>query len=123
MNMGFLTVLAERWHSETWTVLLPMGEMAVTLEDVYRILQIPIDGELVPYDQDRDSDALRRVFQDPGLEMRDRHLAWDTMIATRLALLTVLVGVISGFLHPDRATRGLVVVWGRSEERRMRYYS
>lgn len=69
-NMDLLTALAERWHSETCTFHLPMGEMTVTLEDVYRILHIPIDGELIPYDRDGDREALRRVFQDPGLEMR-----------------------------------------------------
>ncbi|GLJ17130.1 hypothetical protein SUGI_0296410 [Cryptomeria japonica] len=42
-NMGLLTALVERWHSETCTFHLPMGEMIVTLEDVYRILQIPGD--------------------------------------------------------------------------------
>lgn len=62
VNMGLLTALAERWHSETCTFHLPMGEMTVTLEDVYRILWISIDGDLVPYDQDGDKDALRRVF-------------------------------------------------------------
>lgn len=58
-NMGLLTTLAERWHSETCTFHLLMGEMTVTLEDVYRI---PFDGELVPYDQDGDKDALRCVL-------------------------------------------------------------
>lgn len=97
-NMGLLTALAERWHSETCMFHLPMGEMTVTLEDVYRILRIPIDGELIPYDQDGDKDALRQVIQDPGLEMRAGHVAWDTMPQTELAIPTVLVGVISGFL-------------------------
>lgn len=55
-NMGLLTALAERWHSETCTFHLPMGEMTVTLEDVYRI---PIDGDLIPYDRDGDREALR----------------------------------------------------------------
>lgn len=58
-NMGLLTALVDRWHSETCIFHLPMGEMIVTLEDVYRILRIPIDGELVPYNRDGDNDALR----------------------------------------------------------------
>lgn len=61
-NMGLLTALAERWHSETCAFHLPMGEMTVTLEDVYRILHIPIDGDLIPYDRDGDREALRQVF-------------------------------------------------------------
>ncbi|GLJ24294.1 hypothetical protein SUGI_0463500 [Cryptomeria japonica] len=114
--MGLLTTLAERWHSETCTFHLPMGEMIVTLEDVYRILRIPIDGELIPYDRDGDREALRRVNWDLGLEMRARHVAWDTIRTTRLALPVVLGGVISGFLCPDRATRGLAVGWGSTLE-------
>lgn len=59
VNMGLLTALAERWHSKTCAFHLSMGEMIVTLEDVYRILQISIDGELIPYDRDGDREALR----------------------------------------------------------------
>ncbi|GLJ23507.1 hypothetical protein SUGI_0445390 [Cryptomeria japonica] len=112
VNMGLLTALAKRWHSETCTFHLSMGEMTVTLEDVYRILRIPINGELIPYDRDGDREALRRVFQDPGLEMRVGHVAWDTMTATGLALPVVVGGVISGFLCPDKGTRGLFMGWG-----------
>lgn len=49
-NRGLLTTLVERWHSELNTFHLPTGEIGVTLEDVYRILCIPITGELVQYD-------------------------------------------------------------------------
>lgn len=59
VNMGLLTALAERWHSETCTFHLMMGEMTVTLEDVYRIPRIPIDGELIPYDRDGDKEVMR----------------------------------------------------------------
>lgn len=51
MNHGLITALAERWHSETCTFHLAQGEMTVTLEDVWRILRIPIRGELVTYDR------------------------------------------------------------------------
>lgn len=57
--MGLLTALAKRWHSETCSFHLSMGEMTVNVEDIYRILRILIDGELVPYDCDGDKDALR----------------------------------------------------------------
>lgn len=115
-NMGLLTALAKRWHSETCTFHFLMGEMIVTLEDVYRILHIPIDGDLILYDHDGDREALRWVFQDPGLEMRAGHVAWDTMTATGLALPAVIGGAISGFLCLDRATRGLAVGWGGALE-------
>lgn len=49
-NRGLLTVLVERWHSEHNTFHLPTGEIGVTLKDVYKILHIPVTGELVQYD-------------------------------------------------------------------------
>lgn len=49
-NHGLLTTLAKRWHSETFFFHLSMGEMSIMLEDVWRILHIPIIGELVMYD-------------------------------------------------------------------------
>ena len=44
---GLLTALAVWWHSEHNTFHLLMGEASITLEDVYRILQLPCHGELV----------------------------------------------------------------------------
>ena len=46
-NCGLMIAIAERWHSETSTFHLPTGEITITLEDVYRILRLPINGELV----------------------------------------------------------------------------
>ena len=37
-NSGLLTVLIERWHSETSSFHVPMGEAIVTLEGVWCIL-------------------------------------------------------------------------------------
>ncbi|GLJ21186.1 hypothetical protein SUGI_0387900 [Cryptomeria japonica] len=51
MNHGLITALVERWHSETCIFYLAQGEMTVTLEDVWHILQIPIQRELVTYDR------------------------------------------------------------------------
>jgi len=46
---GFSTVthamvraLSERWRTETGSFHLPVGEMTITLEDVYNLLHIPI---------------------------------------------------------------------------------
>lgn len=50
INKGLLTILIERWHSDHNSLHLPTREISVTLEDVYRILCIPITSELVQYD-------------------------------------------------------------------------
>lgn len=44
------------------------------------------------------------------------HVASDIMTVIGLVLTAVLVGVISGFLSPDRATQGLAMGWGRTLE-------
>lgn len=48
-NRALLIALADRWHNEHNTFHLLMGEIIVTLEDIYRILRILITGELVEY--------------------------------------------------------------------------
>jgi hypothetical protein len=47
VNRGLLIAVAKRWHLDHNTFYLPMGEMIVTPEDVYRIFWIPTIGDLV----------------------------------------------------------------------------
>ncbi|KAH9306964.1 hypothetical protein KI387_011368, partial [Taxus chinensis] len=42
-----MVALIERWNPATNVLHLPTGKMTITLEDVYRILRLPIDGEAV----------------------------------------------------------------------------
>jgi len=44
-DSGYLTALVERWYTSTNTFLLPMDECTITLEDIYRIFRILIEGE------------------------------------------------------------------------------
>ncbi|KAH9310160.1 hypothetical protein KI387_038071, partial [Taxus chinensis] len=46
-NHAMLQALIERWNPEKNTFYLPTGEMTVTLEDVFRILRLPIIGKPV----------------------------------------------------------------------------
>ena len=55
--IGYLTVthamvraLCERWHTETSSFHLPVGEMRITLDDVYNILHLPIQGRMLDHD-------------------------------------------------------------------------
>ncbi|GLJ50131.1 hypothetical protein SUGI_1066700 [Cryptomeria japonica] len=50
---AMLMALMERWDPDTCMFQLPVGEMTVTLEDVYRILRLPIRGATVTYATDR----------------------------------------------------------------------
>lgn len=52
--------LMERWDADTSTFSLLVGEMTVTLEDVYCILCPPIRGEIVRYRFDYTEEDYRR---------------------------------------------------------------
>jgi len=46
-DRDMLTTLMERWDPNSNTFHLPIGEIIVTLKDVYRITRLPIRGKLV----------------------------------------------------------------------------
>ncbi|XP_028195151.1 protein MAIN-LIKE 1-like [Glycine soja] len=43
---GLVSAFVERWHSETNTFHLPVGELTITLDDVSSLLHFPITGAL-----------------------------------------------------------------------------
>ncbi|XP_050908602.1 protein MAIN-LIKE 2-like [Lathyrus oleraceus] len=47
VDYKFILALLERWRPETHTFHLPIGECTVTLEDVYMLLGLRIDGKAV----------------------------------------------------------------------------
>lgn len=95
-NKGLLTTLAERWHNEHNTFHLPTGEISVTLEDVYRILHIPVTGELVQYDyQDQVGiEACKVVFADESIGRGE--IRWVDMVMYYKALPVILASLIGG---------------------------
>jgi len=71
--IGFSTVthamvhaLCERWHTETSSFHLPVGEMTITLDDVYNLLHLLIQGRMLDHDaivdQDRGIYLIIRLF-------------------------------------------------------------
>ena len=48
-DKGLITAFIERWHRDTNSFHLPMGEMTITLDDVSSILHIPIMGQFPTY--------------------------------------------------------------------------
>lgn len=114
-NRALLTALAERWHSETSSFHLPTGEATVTLEDVWRILRIPIHGELMVYDPAVGRAALHRLFDcgDAELGIQDYEIRWDLLWARHERVVAVICRVIGGLLILDRRGHGFPVGWGR----------
>ncbi|KAH1246850.1 Protein MAIN-LIKE 2 [Glycine max] len=43
---GLISAIVERWHRETSTFHLPVGELTITLDDVASLLHLPITGAL-----------------------------------------------------------------------------
>ncbi|XP_039688062.1 protein MAINTENANCE OF MERISTEMS-like [Medicago truncatula] len=46
---ALLLTLCERWHPETSTFHMPMGEMTVTLDDVACLMHLPIEGRMLAH--------------------------------------------------------------------------
>ena len=46
-DMSLLAALLDRWHPETHTFHLPVGEMTTTLQDVAKLLGLPCAGRAV----------------------------------------------------------------------------
>ena len=48
ISHGFVCAMSERWHEETSSFHLLVGEMTITLDDVAGLLGIPTIGRLLP---------------------------------------------------------------------------
>jgi len=51
MTHAMIRALCERWHTETSSFHVPVGEMTITLDDVHNLLHIPIHGCNTPFSQ------------------------------------------------------------------------
>lgn len=81
VNHGLLTALIERFHSETQTFHLLIGEITVTPEDVYRILRIPFHALRCPEyvsGGSRGLHAFRRLFGDET--QLTGSISWETLV-------------------------------------------
>ncbi|XP_045791804.1 protein MAIN-LIKE 1-like [Trifolium pratense] len=47
LDYGLLWAFVERWHTETSSFHIPLGELAITLDDVQCLLHIPIEGKFL----------------------------------------------------------------------------
>jgi len=58
--------LCERWHTETNSFHLPVGEMTITLDNVYNLLHLPTQGRMLDHDavvdRDRGIDLMIRLL-------------------------------------------------------------
>jgi len=65
ISHGFVCAMTERWHGETSSFRLHVGEMTITLDDCACLLGIPITGRLLSH---------RELTREEGLEMMQADL-------------------------------------------------
>ncbi|GAU10280.1 hypothetical protein TSUD_422610, partial [Trifolium subterraneum] len=70
VDHGLLTAFTERWHSETGTFHLPLGELTITLDDVSCLLHLPIDGKMLIH-------VGTSLDQDESVDMCNEFLNFD----------------------------------------------
>lgn len=111
VNHEMLTTLVEWFHHEHNTFHLPVGEMNITPEDVYRILRIPFAEDKLDYDSTQHLGilALRCIFHDKDILVWA--ISWDDMMARyseQFPLACVLAGFIGCFIMSDRGQHGFL---------------
>ena len=65
LDYGLIWAFAERWHPETCTFHLPIGELGITLDDVQCLLHIPIEGKFLNH---------RKMTREEGADMCSTYL-------------------------------------------------
>ncbi|KAL5180465.1 Protein MAIN-LIKE 1 [Glycine soja] len=60
-DRGLLSLFVERWHRETSSFHLPMGELAITLDDVSLLLHVPVVGDLHAFQPLHVDDAVQML--------------------------------------------------------------
>ncbi|KAI5421217.1 hypothetical protein KIW84_044885 [Lathyrus oleraceus] len=68
MGYKFILALLERWRPKTHTFHLPIGECTVTLEDVYMLLGLRIDGKAVNGRVNQNNSICNELLGDPLLD-------------------------------------------------------
>ncbi|XP_028214955.1 protein MAIN-LIKE 1-like [Glycine soja] len=60
-DRGLLSAFVERWHRETSSFHLPMGELTITLDDVSLLLHLPVIGDLHAFEPLHVDDAVQML--------------------------------------------------------------
>jgi hypothetical protein len=68
IDHGLMTAFAERWHPETNTFYLPIGEVAITLDDIQCLLHLPITGRFLHHSRMRKDEAMDLLKRHLGVE-------------------------------------------------------
>lgn len=107
-----MTALMKRWHLETLSFHLPIEEATITLENVWRILCVPIHGELVTYYVQWGTCAMHWVLGVRHLQVREVEIDLSPFISSADLVSLVLCGLVMGLVILDRQGRKFPIGWG-----------
>ncbi|KAL5131119.1 Protein MAIN-LIKE 1 [Glycine soja] len=60
-DQGLLSLFVERWHQETSSFHLPVGEVTITLDDISSLLHLPVVGDLHAFQPLHVDDAIQML--------------------------------------------------------------
>ena len=70
-DIGLISALVERWRPETNSFHFPVGEMTITLEDVFMLLGLPVRGKPIIYERlDRPKSYFLKNWPDSSLNLK-----------------------------------------------------
>lgn len=115
-HLGMMTALMERWHNETCSFHLPIGEATVTLEDMWHILCFPIHKERVIYDVDAERDVFYDIMGLNELVFSEGQIELERYRIVVPSFRLIVVAIISGLVALDRCGRYFSLGWGLAWE-------
>lgn len=80
IDHGLMTAFADRWHPETDTFHLPIGEAGITLDDVQCLLHLPITGPFLNHEKLTRYEAVELVHRNLGIPETD---LWEMFEKTK----------------------------------------
>ncbi|KAH1254510.1 Protein MAIN-LIKE 2 [Glycine max] len=89
---GLISAFVERWHRETSSFHLPVGEVTITLDDVSSLLHIPITGALHSFESLVTSDAVALLMRIQLRHVRQSRCRARQWVAAARTCLLHLVG-------------------------------
>lgn len=107
-----MTTLCERWHNETSSFHLSIGEVTVNLEDVWCIMHLSIHGDRVIYDVDVELDAYHKVMEMEDIVLVTSQINLKSYRGHVSTFRLIIVAIILGLVAPNKCSRGFNLGWG-----------
>src|SRR3954464_5537319 len=91
ISTGMQGAFVERWHKETSSFHLPVGEMMITLHDVQCLLHLPIRGPLLTHSKIQRVEAIDWMMLYLGMEHEVAHFECATTSGPHVRFTTLSV--------------------------------